>query len=645
MKNYIPYLHRPSVYTPAQRQWQLTRRSLYCEFNLLHDRGTKFGFNTPKANIANILLSMPPLVSWKFKDTRDLTDREQEIIDIVRNPIDWVTLDRPSKFVEAIKTQKYTTIPVWVATSASATGPNSRGSVKNPEPAAEITMRSLNGGPIDGFLVHADSTLILEALDLTVTAGADGLAVDKVVPIPMHVVHTIRSIKDKLHDTNTVELIGACDGPWTLLNQVVDVTKVDAAQCHQILAALTDLLVEYLSMQVSAGVNVVQINETTDADAMSHQYLKQLNENLKEKHDVVTILSGVGEDLHYDVMALSQQTNGAVCYAPANLVCRCEDKLGGLFEASSAKITPINHVIDTDLRQMFVTVGTRSSNLASWQTCHVSTLLQSKNTDKYDIHISRNDVSTIGDIRTDCSFQRIQSSGIFVKDIEHQLLLNNVDFAVHSLKDMETYIDPRLELIAVCERDDPADAFLSNLYPSFEDMPPNAVIGTAACRRKAQLSFIRKDVVMKNIRGNVETRMSKLKKTRYDEGFDAIILSYCGVSRLGLTNNIKFIKKMNCYHAPGQGVIAIQINKSVQNKKIFKNINHPKTYRCVYAERELLHDIEDSPSCEIKLAVKSHVVDDDVVHLDAQYYYSATVCVSDSIRVTTKKSDKPLLSR
>ena len=640
MKNYIPYLQRPSVYTPAQRQWQLTRRSRYCEFNLLHDRGTKFGFNTPNANIENILLSMPPLASWKFKDTADITAREQEVIDIVRTPIDWVALGRPSKFVEATKTQKHATLPVWVATAPQS---NYLDSVKNPELASEISVQSLNAAASDGVLVHADSTLVLEALGLTVAAGADGLVVDTVgstvlgaslgvvAPIPAYVVDTIKSVKSKLARTNTAEVIGVCDGPWTLLNKVMDVNNVDAVKRHQALAVLTDLLVEYLSMQVAAGVNVVQVNEPTGADAMAHPYLKQLNEQLKERHDVVTILSGVDEELHYDMVALPQQTNGLVCYAPADMVSRCEGKLGGLFEASAAICTPIGQVIEKAARQTFVTVGTRSSNLASWQTCHVSALLQSQNTDRYDVHISRNDVSTIGDIRTDCSFQSIQSYGIFVKDIEHQLLLNNVDFAVHSLKDMETYMDPRLELIAVCERDDPADAFLSNLYPSFEDLPPNAVVGTTACRRKAQLSFIRKDVVMKDVRGNVETRMSKLKKTHDDEGFDAIILSYCGVARLGLTGNVNYLKKIDCYHAPGQGVIAIQINKGVQNKEIFQNINHTETYRRVYAERELLHDIEDKPSCEIKLAVKSHIVDDEVIHLDAQYYYSPTVCVSDSM--------------
>jgi hydroxymethylbilane synthase len=203
-------------------------------------------------------------------------------------------------------------------------------------------------------------------------------------------------------------------------------------------------------------------------------------------------------------------------------------------------------------------IGTRGSQLALWQANHISALLRARG---HEVEIEI--IHTTGDKITDVPLAQLGTKsglgkGIFTKEIEEALAAGRVDLAVHSLKDLPTELPPGFEITAITERQDPRDAFCSQLYSKIEDLPHRARVGTSSLRRQAQLKAIRSDLDIHPLRGNVDTRLRKLEQGEYD----AIILAFAGLKRLGKTELIRQIipAEIMC-PAAGQGALGIEIRE------------------------------------------------------------------------------------
>ena len=196
-------------------------------------------------------------------------------------------------------------------------------------------------------------------------------------------------------------------------------------------------------------------------------------------------------------------------------------------------------------------IGSRGSQLALWQANHIAALLRGRG---HEVEIEI--IKTTGDKITDVPLARVGTKGMFTKEIEEALAAGRVDLAVHSLKDLPTEIPSEFEIAAVTKRDDPRDVFCSRKYASIEALPKAARVGTSSLRRQAQLKALRPDLEIHPLRGNVDTRLSKLEAGEYG----AIILAAAGLSRLGKTELIKqFISADVMCPAAGQGALAVEI--------------------------------------------------------------------------------------
>ena len=183
----------------------------------------------------------------------------------------------------------------------------------------------------------------------------------------------------------------------------------------------------------------------------------------------------------------------------------------------------------------------------------------------------------------------IGGKGVFCKQIEEELLESKIDLAIHSLKDLPTKMTEGLCVNSVVKRNDPRDAFLSYSAKSFNELKPQSKIGTSSFRRHAQLKLLRNDIEVINMRGNIDTRITKLKNKEYE----AIVLSLAGIQILNLTDQVKEVFKIEqMLPAIGQGVIALQCKKDDQKiLNILKTINDKETFYCIQAERALLEAI------------------------------------------------------
>ena len=198
-------------------------------------------------------------------------------------------------------------------------------------------------------------------------------------------------------------------------------------------------------------------------------------------------------------------------------------------------------------------------------------------------------IKTSGDIFQNKQISDIGGKGVFCKQIEDELLESKIDLAVHSLKDLPTKMTEGLCVNAVVKRNDPRDAFLSYSSKSFKKLKPQSKIGTSSFRRHAQLNLLRNDLKIVTMRGNIDTRITKLKNKEYD----AIVLSLAGIQMLNLINQVKEVFTIEqMLPAIGQGAIALQCKKDDQKTlNILKVINDKETYYCIQAERALLEAI------------------------------------------------------
>ena len=236
-----------------------------------------------------------------------------------------------------------------------------------------------------------------------------------------------------------------------------------------------------------------------------------------------------------------------------------------------------------------IIIGARGSKLSLAYSNHVKNLIIKSNSQFDGASIEIKIIKTSGDIYQNKKISDIGGKGVFSKQIEEELLDSKIDLAVHSLKDLPTQMTGGLCVNAVVKRNDPRDAFLSISNKSFIELKPGSKVGTSSFRREAQLNLLRSDIQVLGMRGNVDTRISKLK----NKEFDAIVLSLAGINMLNLGNEVKEIFTIEqMLPAIGQGAIALQCKKD--DKKILnilEKVNDKETYCCIQAERALLEAI------------------------------------------------------
>jgi hydroxymethylbilane synthase len=226
-------------------------------------------------------------------------------------------------------------------------------------------------------------------------------------------------------------------------------------------------------------------------------------------------------------------------------------------------------------------IGSRGSKLALWQANHVAARLRG-----HGHEVSITVIHTTGDKITDVALSKVGGKGIFTKEIEEALAAGEIDLAVHSLKDLPTELPEAFELAAVGEREDVRDAFLSVKYASLAELPQGAVVGTSSLRRQAQLLKMRPDLQIVSLRGNVDTRLRKLR----EGACDAILLAAAGVSRLEMTELVRerLPVELLC-PAAGQGALGIEIRRGDEaTRAALAFFDHRPTRRAVECERALL---------------------------------------------------------
>lgn len=247
-----------------------------------------------------------------------------------------------------------------------------------------------------------------------------------------------------------------------------------------------------------------------------------------------------------------------------------------------------------------LTIGTRQSLLALWQSNYIAARLR----EQYpECEVVLKKIVTKGDRILDVPLAKIGGKGLFTKEIEQELIDGTVDLAVHSLKDMPTVLPEGLCLTAITSRANVGDAFVSNNYNSFDELPQGAVLGTSSLRRKAQLLAARPDLKIVDLRGNVDTRLRKL-----DEGqMDAIILAAAGLERLGYGERIKeVIPAKVCLPAVGQGALAIESrDNDAEVREMLAFLNDEATKQATDAERAFLGLLEGG--CQVPIGVHADV--------------------------------------
>ena len=229
-----------------------------------------------------------------------------------------------------------------------------------------------------------------------------------------------------------------------------------------------------------------------------------------------------------------------------------------------------------------IRIATRKSPLALWQAEFVRDSLLRANP---GLQVELIKMTTQGDKILDTPLAKVGGKGLFVKELEQGMLRGDADLAVHSMKDVPVELPAGLHLAAICEREDPRDAFVSNHYASFADLPQGARVGTSSLRRQSQIRANRSDLQIFDLRGNVNTRLTKLDAGDYD----AIILAVAGLKRLGFDQRIRAgLAPEISLPAIGQGAVGIECRSDdVRINGLLASLNHPHTRICVEAERSM----------------------------------------------------------
>ena len=252
-----------------------------------------------------------------------------------------------------------------------------------------------------------------------------------------------------------------------------------------------------------------------------------------------------------------------------------------------------------------IKIATRNSPLALWQAEFVKKeLIQAHR----DINVELIGMKTEGDRFLDSTLSNIGGKGLFVKELEDALLRNDADIAVHSMKDVVVDLPKNLILPTIMKREDSRDVLVSNRYKQINILPDNSIVGTSSLRRQSQLKKLCPNIVLKNLRGNVETRIRKLD----DGGFDAIVLAAAGMIRLDLGHRIsQFISDSLLLPAIGQGAIGIECRSDDSTtQEIIAPLNHKETSLCVLAERAFSRRLNGG--CQLPIAAYASVEGEEI---------------------------------
>ncbi len=256
-----------------------------------------------------------------------------------------------------------------------------------------------------------------------------------------------------------------------------------------------------------------------------------------------------------------------------------------------------------------LTIATRGSRLALWQAEHIKSCLQAI---APELEIRLNVIKTKGDIILDVPLAKVGGKGLFVKEIEEALLNGEADLAVHSMKDVPMELPQGLLLGCVPPRENPTDCLLSCQYGSVAALPQNACVGTSSLRRQAQLLAQRPDLRIESLRGNVDTRLRKLR----DGVYDAIVLASAGLNRLELTAPcMQSLDPQVFLPAVGQGALGIECREDdYELFALLAQLEDTPTRVCVEAERGFLAGLEGG--CQVPIAGHARLLDDDTLCLE-----------------------------
>lgn len=258
-----------------------------------------------------------------------------------------------------------------------------------------------------------------------------------------------------------------------------------------------------------------------------------------------------------------------------------------------------------------IIIGSRRSQLALTQTEWVISKLKEAGA-PFDFEIKK--IITKGDQILDVTLSKVGGKGLFVKEIEQAMANKEIDIAVHSMKDVPSVLQEGFALGATTTRVDPRDALISNEGYTLAELPAGSIVGTSSLRRSAQILAKRPDLEVKWIRGNIETRLRKLK----EEDFDAIILAAAGLERMGWSNEIvtEYLDPDLCVPAVGQGALGIECRADDDEVlEMLKTINDDTTAKTVLAERTFLHRMEGG--CQVPIAGYATLTDEGEIELTA----------------------------
>lgn len=281
-----------------------------------------------------------------------------------------------------------------------------------------------------------------------------------------------------------------------------------------------------------------------------------------------------------------------------------------------------------------LTIATRGSKLALWQSNHIKSVIEAA---RSDIQVELKIIITSGDKILDVPLAKIGGKGLFLKEIEESMLAGEAQMAVHSLKDVPTVMPEGLILSAITERQDVRDAMLSEKYADIDSLPEGAIVGTSSLRRRMQLALMRPDVVIKDLRGNVDTRIRKLKEGE----FDAIILAAAGINRLGLSESVKHfypIEIDDMLPAMGQGALGIETVNEPWVLEIAALLDDRNSRLETTIERGFVDTLQGG--CQVPIGVSARVQSNGEVHVRSTLGMpDGSEVMGESVIVTTEMAD------
>ncbi len=258
-----------------------------------------------------------------------------------------------------------------------------------------------------------------------------------------------------------------------------------------------------------------------------------------------------------------------------------------------------------DMAARTLRIATRKSPLALWQANFVKDRLEALHP---DLQVELVPMSTQGDKILDTPLAKVGGKGLFVKELETAMLEGRADIAVHSMKDVPVEFPDGLGLHTICEREDPRDAFVSPHFNQIDELPQGAVVGTSSLRRQCQLRAARPDLVIRDLRGNVNTRLAKLDAGEYD----AIILAAAGLKRLEMAHRIAaFIEPEQSLPANGQGAVGIECRLDDHElHALLAPLEHPETRIRVLTERAMNRALQGG--CQVPIGAYALVQGEEV---------------------------------